>query len=84
MTEKLIVVSEYERLRIYKFVSKDEVRGRYYRRIIDPSTKSGLRWTRQPDVTLYRHEDEVWRTSREEEEMKEWIADFDIRDDWVS
>ena len=84
MTEKLITVNEYNKLWIYKTVSSTEVKGRHYRRVIDPSTKSGLRWARQPDLTLYNHEDEVWRTSKEEEEMKRWVADFDIRDEWIS
>lgn len=81
MSEKLIAVDKYNKLWIYDVVSEDEVIGRHYKLVSDPSTIAGERWTRQPDLTLYRHEDEVWRTY-EEERMKRWIADFDIRDDY--
>jgi hypothetical protein len=87
MTEQLITVSSTQKVHIYRTVSPDEVRGRYYRLVPDPSVKAGARWTRQRDLTLYRHEDGVWRTRPEPdepEEMKDWIGDFDIRDEWIS
>lgn len=89
MSEKLINVNRTNKLRIYKTVSPTEVRGRHYKLVADPSTISGERWTRQPDLTLYRWDDGVWRTQEsgkpvDREEMRDWVADFDIRDSWVS